>query len=72
MSKQLISPVEIVPAVAKHRPRSRIDELSEILGEDKAAYLMLKFNGESLHFPCLSTLNRIAKAEYIRKEGLYV
>jgi len=72
MSKQLISPFEILSAVSKQRPHSHLKEISQLFGEDKAALLMLKMNGKSLHFPQLSTLNRIAKAEYIKKELRYL
>jgi hypothetical protein len=68
MAKYLISPVEILRAVAKQRPKCRIDKISEIIGEDKAAVLLEKFAGQSLNFPARSTLWRIAKAEYIKRE----
>jgi hypothetical protein len=67
-SQFLISPQEILKAVERRRPRTRLTELAALVGEEGAAAIMMAFTGDSIHFPVMGSINRIMQEEYVRKE----
>lgn len=66
--RYLVSPAEIAHALSKRSKNDHIRRIIELVGEDRAGLLLLKFAGETISFPRKSSLWRIAKAEYIQKE----
>lgn len=72
MTKYSISPIELIPIVSKERKNTRLDRISELLGRDKAAALMMEFAGQPLYFPRRTTLWRFAKPLIIRRELRYI
>lgn len=70
MSEQkfLIPPQKILKEIERQRPRTRLAELSKLVGEEGAAVIMIVFEGDSLHFPRMSSTNKIMKEKYVRQE----
>jgi hypothetical protein len=66
--RYLVSAGEIARALARQSKSDHISRIIELVGEDRAGLLLLKFAGESISFPRKSSLWRIAKAEHIQKE----
>ena len=66
--RYLVSPAEIARAVARQTKSDHISRIIELVGEDRAGLLLLKFAGEGINFPRKSSLWRVAKSEYIQKE----
>lgn len=64
----LIPPQKILKAVERRRPRTQLAELTALVGEDGAAAIMIAFAGDSIHFPTMSTINRIMKEQYVQRE----
>ena len=67
-SKILIPPENYVADIAKKRPRSQLDKLIDMFGENIASAIMVTFAGSTLHFPNKSTLTRVATVKYIQQE----
>lgn len=64
----LIPPQKILKAVERRRPRTRLAELTALVGEDRAAAIMIAFAGDSIHFPVMGSINRIMQEEYVQRE----
>lgn len=64
----LIPPEQFVADVAKKRPRSKLEKLIAMLGENAASAIMVEFAGTALHFPNRSTLRRAAATAHIKIE----
>jgi len=68
IEKTLVPIERIVPVIAKKNPRTRLERLIEMFGENIAAQIMIEFAGQALYFPRVSTLNRTVTVLYIRQE----
>ena len=66
--RYLVSPAELAHAMAEQSKSDHICRIIELVGEDRAGLLLLKFAGETISFPAKSSLWRIAKSEFIQKE----
>ena len=64
----LIPPQKILEAVERRRPRTRLTELTALVGEDGAAAIMMAFTGDSIRFPVMGSIIRIMKEEYVCRE----
>ena len=68
IEKTLVPLERIVPIIAKKNPRTRLERIIEMFGENTAAQIMIEFAGQALYFPRVSTLNREVTAFYIKQE----
>jgi len=70
MSEQkfIIPPVKILKEIERERPRTRLTELAALVGEENAAAIMIAFSGDSIHFPRMSSINKIMKEKYVKRE----